>query len=148
MRRWLESGQAVRAHPLVTLLVLLGLLGMHGLAGGLPTTSPTAAMSSMRFEHAVTNPGVALIRTAAPTSGVSTSASPLGTVSGLVMSCGMDHGNCVAVLRKSAPLSPLSVVLPAVHASGAPAASSAVCLRAGPPMPPDVSLIGLCISRT
>lgn len=147
------------AARVAVLLTVLGLVGMHGLpdamassTGGSMTATasmiaaPTAPAMSESASARHPGHGDRPARTAAVLRGGSRVARP-GLAS--PMGCGMDHANCVAVLRDSGHMSTPGVSWTVANAALSMPRQSLVSIPArGPRAPPDVSLIDLGISRT
>lgn len=160
-----ESRDRWAARTVLILMTLLGLMGMHGLPDAMAgssgaTTTPASASMSPPLT-AATNMTVAtrqsvpqrgahhsdpvarrpahLLRNDARSSGPSV-ATPAG--------CAMDHTNCVAVVRQSAPVTVSGPALSGAAGSGMPTPLPVWTPARGPRAPPDVSLIELGISRT
>lgn len=160
------SGHRWAARAVLILMTLLGLVGMHGLPDAMasssgattmpagaamsPSLTPTMNMTvatrqsapPRRAYHAdpVARRPAHLLRNDARLSALGLAA-PAG--------CGMDHANCVAVLTELGHLSGSGPTLSVAAGSGMPMPPLPVWTPArGPRAPPDVSLIGLGISRT
>lgn len=126
-----------------------GLFAMHGLAStgaagmshdGLMSSPSTASKDMAHALPADPDPGEGSA-SMVPASLVRTTEVPAG--------CGMDHTNCVAVVRaehQPAPVAVLSAIaaLPPDHA----APERDRLARCDSRAPPDIALTRLCISRT
>jgi hypothetical protein len=160
-----RASQRWAARAVLPLLTVLGLVGMHGIPDAM--ASPSGA-TAVRSSGSVSSPlavpvtmpmlvsGRVLARHAQqagsdahrplrlthhePQSADPSIAAPMG--------CGMDHAGCLAVLRDAGHLVAESPVLTVVAAAGMPTPSLVSTPARGPRAPPDVSLIGLGISRT
>lgn len=123
---------------------------MHGLAGtgtgavgmGHSGAVSSQAMASEDMAHALTadpDPGGGSA-SMVPASLVRTTEVPPG--------CGMDHANCVAVLRAEHHPEPVAVLSAISAPPDHPAPARDQLARCDSRAPPDVSLTRLCISRT
>jgi len=137
------------ARAALAVAVIGGLFAMHGLAGtgavemGHSGEVSSQSMASEDMAHALPadpDPGKGSA-SMVPASLVRTTEVPAG--------CGMDHTNCVTVLRAQHHPEPVAVLsaiaaLPPDH----PAPERDQLARCDSRAPPDISLTRLCISRT
>lgn len=157
-RRQSEQRCAVRA--VLTLVTLLGLIGMHGLPGamsspgGAPAMLGNASMSSPRAASAPAGESAAMLRVAHAGRAGARVAQPVWSGQSADRSvaapvgCPMAHEGCVAVLRDAGHWAPAATVPVAGAIPVMPRRVPVANPANGPRAPPDVSLIGLGISRT
>lgn len=147
----------------LVLFTLLGMVGMHGLPGGMPaaTRAMVTPLGHTMAALTTTTAGTSPAMSDRPTGTVvpagrdtpihataSSDAAEIEPLTRPVSGCGMDHANCVVVLRDVAHLPPAPAALPAVHGHDRPLVSASPSRLTDPRGPPGVSLVGLCISRT
>jgi hypothetical protein len=136
------------ARAVLAVAVIGGLFAMHGLpamgSGGMSHAGPSSGQSMASND-------MAQVSLDGPKTGAEVSAvlpASLVRTTEVAVGCGMDHTNCVAVLRAEQHLAP--VMLGAVPASspGHAAPMGNRLARCESRAPPDISLTRLCISRT
>ena len=156
-----RASQRWAARTVVLVLTLLGLVAMHGLPDAMAGPDGDVAMAA---GVAMPSPVVTLMTTtrpapmrvaagarssidqAAPSTPLSPATAAL-TVSAPA-GCGMDHAECVAVLPDAGHLVAAVSALSGWRIAGTAEPSPVTVAPRGPRAPPDVSLIGLGISRT
>ncbi|MDP9092633.1 MAG: DUF6153 family protein [Actinomycetota bacterium] len=137
------------ARAVLAVVVIGGLFAMHGLAGtgavemGHAGAVPSQAMASEDMVHTLpADPDLG------PSSASMVLASLVRTTE-VPAGCGMDHTNCVAVLRAEHHTAPVAVLTAIVAIPPDHAAPERDRLaRCDSRAPPDISLTRLCISRT
>ncbi len=150
------------ARAVLLLVTLLGLVGMHGLPDAMATPASSAAMSTSAamppaLTVAVHRTGPSSQQAARRTDLVAhghhvrlrgDSSRSIDVSMGSAGGCGMDHSNCVAVLRDPGYLAALSAPATVGAVLEPPTTAARLPLTTGPRAPREVSLIGLGISRT
>lgn len=126
-----------------------GLFAMHGPAS---TSAVEVGHAGEVSSHSMASEGMAQALPADPYPGEGSASmmpASLMETAEVPVGCGMDHTNCVAVLRAEHHTAPAAVfsaitALPPDHAAPERDRSARCDSRA----PPDISLTRLCISRT
>lgn len=135
------------SRAILAAVVIGGIFAMHGLAVPVAPTMLAAAPAHSASTHAM--PGTAPNRIAARglQAGTASTVVAMASLVAAPMGCGVDHGNCVAVLPSQQQLHAAITVLPTMSPPYL-AGPAQLCIDHVSRAPPDISLTRLGISRT